>query len=85
LIENFSNIGKPITETLERDKWKFSWGGVQNIAFEKPIQRFTTAGILMHLCLEPETVVETDTGDLALGAILSQLQDKRHYPVAFHS
>jgi len=30
-------------------------------------------------------VIETDASDFALGAILSQFQDKRLHPVAFHS
>ena len=84
-IENFSKICKPITETLTGDKQKFSWGREQNIAFEKLKQRFTTAPILTHLYLEQETVIETDASDFALGAILSQFQDKRPHPVAFHS
>ena len=82
---NFSKICKPITETLKGDKQKFSWGREQNIAFEKLKQRFTTAPILAHFYPERETVIETDASDFALGAILSQFQDKRLHPVAFHS
>jgi len=84
-IENFSKICKPITETLKGDKQKFSWGREQNIAFEKLKQRFTTAPILSHFYPERETVIVTDASHFALGAILSQFQDKRLYPVAFHS
>ena len=84
-IENFSKICKPITETLKGDKQKFSWGRGQNIAFEKLKQRFTTAPILGHFYPEREMVIETDASDFALGAILSQFQDKRLHPVAFHS
>jgi len=84
-IENFSKICKPITETLKGDKQKFSWGREQNIAFEKVKQRFTTAPILAHFYPERETVIETDPSDFPLGAILSQFQDKRLHPVAFHS
>jgi len=84
-IENFSKICKPITETLKGDKQKFSWGREQNIAFEKLQQRFRTAPILAHFYPERETVIETDASDFALGAILSQFQDKRLHPVAFHS
>ena len=84
-IENFSKICKPITEKLKGDKQKFSWGREQNIEFEKLKKRFTTAPILAHFYLERETVIETDASDFALGAILSQFQDKRLHPVAFHS
>jgi len=84
-IANFSKICKPITETLKGDKQKFSWGREQNMAFEKLKQRFTTAPILAHFYLERETVIETDASDFALRSILSQFQDKRLHPVAFHS
>jgi len=84
-IENFSKICKPITETLKGDKQKFSWGREQNIAFEKLKPQFRTAPILAHFYPERETVIETDASDFALGAILSQFQDKRLHPVAFHS
>ena len=84
-IENFSKICKPITATLKGDKHKFSGGREQNIAFEKLKQQCTTAPILAHFNLERETVIETDASDFALGAILSQFQDKRLHPVAFHS
>jgi len=43
------------------------------------------APILAHFYLEQETVIETDASDFALGAILSQFQDKRLHQVAFHS
>jgi len=84
-IENFSKICKPITETLKGDKQKFNRSREQNIAFEKLKQRFTTAPILAHFYPERETVIETDASDFALGAILSQFQDQRLHPVAFHS
>jgi len=43
------------------------------------------APILVHFYTERETVIKTDASDFALGAILSQFQDKRLHPVAFHS
>ena len=82
---NFSKICKPITQTLKGDKQKFSWGREQNIAFEKIKQRFTTAPILAHFYPKRETVIETDASNFALGAILSQFQDRRLHPLAFHS
>jgi len=82
---NFLKICKPITETLKGDKQKFSWGREQNIAFEKLKQRFTTAPILAHFYPERETGIKNNTRDFALGAILSQFQDKRLHLVAFHS
>jgi len=84
-IENFSKICKPIIETLKGEKQKLSWGQEQNIAFEKLKQRFTAASILAHCYPEREMVIETDASNFALGAIVSQFQDKRLYTVVFHS
>jgi len=48
-------------------------------------QQFTTAPILAHFYSERETVIKTDASDFALGAVLSQFQDKQLHPRAFHS
>ena len=43
------------------------------------------APILCHFHLDRETVIEMDASDYTLGCILSQFQEKRLQPVAFHS
>jgi len=53
--------------------------------FEKLKQQFTAAPILAHFYKEREMLIETDARHFALGAILSQFQDKRLHPGAFHS
>ena len=87
LIENFSKICKPITDTLKGkdNKGLFFWGREQNEAFEELKRRFTSAPILAHFYPDRRTVIETDASDFALGAILSQYLRKRLHPVTFHS
>ena len=84
-IKDFSKICKPITEKLKGDPQKLSWGPEQNKAFEELKTRFITAPILCHFFPDHKTIVERDASDLALGCVLSQFQDKRLHPVAFHS
>ena len=86
-IENFSQVCKPITDTLKTkgDKKLWSWGPKQDKAFEELKQRFTSAPILAHFYPHQKPVIETDASDFALGCILSQYMGKRLHPVAFHS
>ena len=67
------------------DKTKFVWGKDQQEAFEYLKRCFTTAPIVCHFHPDRDTVVETDASDYALCCILSQFQEKRLHPVAFHS
>jgi len=84
-IKDFSKVCKPITETLKGNQKDFHWGREQEEAFEELKKRFTTAPIITHFYPERKTVVETDTSDFALGCVLSQYQERRLHPVAFHS
>jgi hypothetical protein len=55
-------------------------------SFEKLKHCFTTMLILIHFDPYCEYIVETDTSDFALGALLSETaEDKKLYPNAFHS
>ena len=84
-IKDFSEMCKPVSETLKGDLPKFSWGPEQNKSFEELKTRFITAAILCHFFPDRKTIVETDASDFALGCVLSQPKNKRLHPVAFHS
>ena len=84
-IKNFSDICIPIMNLLKGENRSFVWGRDQQEAFEYLKRCFTTAPILCHFHPDRDTVVETDASDYALGCILSQIQNKRLHPVAFHS
>jgi len=84
-IKDFSNVCKPITETLRGSAKDFHWGREQEEAFEELKRRFTTAPILSHFYPGRKTVVGTEASDFALGFVLSQYQGRRLHPVAFHS
>jgi hypothetical protein len=46
---------------------------------------FTTAPVLAHFDHTLPIILETDASDFAIGAVLSQLHNKRLHPVAFYS
>jgi hypothetical protein len=49
-------------------------------------KRFTTAPIPTHDSPECQCIVETDTSDVALGAVISQKSsDDKVHPIAYHS
>ncbi|MBW0518510.1 hypothetical protein O181_058225 [Austropuccinia psidii MF-1] len=48
-------------------------------------EAFTTAPILAHFNPSLPTIVETDSSDYALGAVLSQVNDSGKHPIAFDS
>ncbi|MBW0554894.1 hypothetical protein O181_094609 [Austropuccinia psidii MF-1] len=48
-------------------------------------EALTTAPILSHFNPSLPTIVETDTSDYALGAVLSQVNDSGKHPIAFDS
>jgi len=84
-IQNYSQIARPLMElTKKTEKW--SWNRKAGEAFEKLKQRFTTAPILAHFDPAKPVILETDTSDFAIGAVLSQPdEENRLHPIAFHS
>ena len=77
----------PITKlrkaTTTKD-WK--WTAEAEQAFSELKNRFTSAPISAHFEPQRPVIVETDTLDFALGAVLSQRDDEnRLHPITFHS
>jgi Reverse transcriptase (RNA-dependent DNA polymerase)/RNase H-like domain found in reverse transcriptase len=70
-IKGYSAIAAPLTELTRKDK-DFEWTTDAQDAFEQLKQDFTRAPILLTFDPEKQIVVETDSSDYALGAMLSQ-------------
>jgi hypothetical protein len=71
-IQDYSRICRP----LHNLTWKnttFRWNSACQSAFDLLKSRFTSAPILCHFDLENPIVVETDSSDYAIGAVLSQI------------
>ena len=84
-IFDYSEITAPLTWLTQKDvPWVFSDNCQES--FEKLKKAFVTALVLTHWILDTPIMVETDTSDYALAAVLSiQTMDGNYHLVAFHS
>jgi len=84
-IYNFSDITVPLT-CLTRKHIPFVFGEKECGTFKYLKTAFASAPILTHWIPGRPIIVETDTSDYALAAILSiELENREIHPVAFHS
>ena len=84
-INDYSKIIHPMTNStsLEKHEWQ-STSEIEQ-AQKQLVQAFTTAPVLSHFDPEEPAIVETDASDFALEGILSQRNEGRLHPIAFHS
>ena len=84
-IFNYSDIVIPLTRLTQKDiLWKFDSSYIN--AFNSLKKAFTFTPILTYWIPNTQLIVETDTSDYALAAILSIVnKDNEVHPVAFHS
>ena len=85
-IQGYSSITAALTR-LTSTKVRFCWDQKAKEAFQELWRRFTTAPILIHPDSEKQLIVEVDTSNVGVGAILSQLSagDNKVHPCAFYS
>ncbi|KAM0708542.1 hypothetical protein Q7P35_005194 [Cladosporium inversicolor] len=74
-IKDYSKVATPLTELTKKDK-AFEWSAEAEEAFQELKTRFSTEPILVIFDPKRPSVVETDTSDKAIGACLSQADDK---------
>jgi len=84
-IYNYLDISVPLTHlTHKGTPWVFSDDCRKSFKHLK--NSFTTASILAHWEPDQPLVVETNTSDYALAAIISmQISEGELHPIAFHS
>lgn len=84
-IKDFSNISKPLTLLLHKDK-KFSWTFEQQTAFEKLKGIILSSDlILQYPDFSKPFLLTTDASNVAIGAILSQGKINEDLPISFAS
>ena len=84
-IEKYLKIASPLTELIRKDQ-KFKWSPEAQKAFNELKKRFTSQSILVSFDPEKPITLETDASDRAIGACISQPDDKGCLqPVAFYS
>ena len=74
-IAGFADIAAPLSD-LTRDDTPWAWGEPQNKALESLKKALSSAPVLMVPDPRKEFVVETDASGFAVGAIVSQKDDK---------
>ncbi len=85
-IPSFASIAHPL-HCLLRKNTKFIWSEETQEAFNNIKSRFSSAPVLAYPNRELPFMVETDSSNFAIGAILSQIlpKDNKVHPVAFFS
>ena len=85
-IPSFASIAHPLHCLLKKNS-KFNWSTETQIAFDNIKSKFSSAPILVYPNRELPFMVETDSSNFAIGAILSQTtpKDNKIHPVAFFS
>jgi hypothetical protein len=83
-IRGFSTIARPL-HALTHKTSVFHWGDAEQRAFDLLKSAITSAPVLRHFDPQLPVTVETDSSDYAIGAVLSQTDDKGLRPVAFAS
>ena len=85
-IQDFAKLARPL-HNLTKKNSKFIWTTEAQSAFDCLKSKFVSAPVLIHPNRDLPFIVETDSSNYAIGAILSQVSpnDKMVHPVAFFS
>ncbi|QRW23269.1 Retrotransposable element Tf2 protein [Rhizoctonia solani] len=84
-IPNFSSVAQPL-HNLTKKETPWSWGYLEEMAFQKLKTLVTQALVLIHSNPDLPYYLETDASGVAMGAILSQQgKDNCLHPVAYMS
>jgi RNase H-like domain found in reverse transcriptase/Reverse transcriptase (RNA-dependent DNA polymerase)/Integrase core domain/Integrase zinc binding domain/Zinc knuckle len=83
-VSHFSEIAAPL-HALTGKHVTFQWGDKCQTAFETLKQRLTTSPILSMPTDEGEYRLDTDASNVAIGAVLSQIQDGQEKVIAYAS
>ena len=83
-LPNYSDLIDPLRELLKVDA-RWCWSSECQIAFDTLKQQISSAPVLAHFNPNAPTLVSTDASAVALGAVLSQIQNGVELPVAFAS
>ena len=84
LVPDFAELAKPLT-TLTRKDQQFTWGPTQQEAFERLKERLCSAPVLTFPDFKLPFILTTDASMVAVGAILSQVQNVIERPIAYAS
>lgn len=84
-IANYSHIVAPISDLLKKGKSKFAWTEQADKALLKLKAALTSPPILANPNFSLPFAIETDSSDLAVGAVLTQIIDGERKCIAYFS
>ena len=79
-IPSFSSIAAPLLHLMQKAA-SFMWTDACELAFQRLKQLLCSAPILAYLDFGKDFVLQTDTSDYGVGAVLLQLDDSGHEKV----
>ena len=83
-IQGLAGISAPLYDlTRPRAEWK--WADEHTEAFETLKRIMTSPPVLAYPNAKDQFILDTDASDLAIGAVLSQVQDGKERPISFAS
>ena len=83
-VPDFSTIAQPLYKLTEA-KTEFVWTEEYQLAFNSLKSSLTSSGVLAYPTREGNFVLDTDTSDYGIGAVLLLLQNGMERPIAFAS
>ena len=83
-VPHMAQISDPLTQLLKKDA-VWNWSPQCKSAFERLKQEISSDRVLAHFNSNAKTIVSTDASGVALGAVLSQIQNGDERPIAFAS
>ncbi|UYV69302.1 K02A2.6-like [Cordylochernes scorpioides] len=83
-VKDFANKAKPLHDLL-RNNVKFFWSNEQEQSFQILKSALTTDPVLGHFKEDAEILVHTDASGYGVGAVLTQLVERKEKPIAYAS
>ena len=85
-IPNFAEIAAPLTDlTSKNAPNKVRWTDIHETAFNELKQAITTQPVLINPDFSKPFIVQTDSSDRGIGAVLLQEKEGKRLPIMFIS
>jgi len=84
-VKDFAKLAEPLSNLTKRQLGKFKWTPEAQRAFDALKEALCVAPILAFPQPNVPCILDTDTSDVAVGAVLSQMVDGIERPIAFFS
>lgn len=83
-IKGFANIARPLHKLTEKGR-EFLWAGECEAAFQTLKEALITSPILGYPRDDTPYILDTDASGLGIGAVLSQVQERKERVLAYYS